>query len=50
MRPLSAIVVGLLAMSCLEPLYADTHPRIWLTPTVLSTPIGRTCGRTPTSF
>ena len=36
MRPHSAIVVGLLAMSCSEPLYADTHPRIWLTPTVLS--------------
>ena len=36
MRPHSAIVVGLLAMSCSQPLCADTHPRIWLTPTVLS--------------
>ncbi len=36
MRLRATIVLGLLVASGSEPLYADTHPRIWLTPAWLS--------------
>ena len=32
-----SILFGLLVISSSEPLSADTHPRIWLTPALLST-------------
>jgi hypothetical protein len=32
-----SMLIGLLVMSSSEPLCADTHPRIWLTPALLST-------------